>query len=248
MHVKIDWAQFKDFVIARGVDVLMTEDANYYYLHANDKGFITDCTLDKNTSTPTDLNDFEANFKATCNIKKTDIENSEVVRVKFCSLGWKYWHYSFEFETSKLESLVSNQWGAPCSATSMNLLDASGVALTTQQDADSSCVVTQADWQAPVDLEILTGRLRQMITPTEDIHVFVRCAPSIPQAYGGQVDFFTNFNLRYLTSGQELIADGRASKYLKAIEGTDANKFRFELRHAAGLKHKVQITMEFFRA
>ena len=243
--MKIPWGEFKSICDSRGLDMLMVEDAYTYFLYASENNFEIEAQVIK---TEEDATDFASNYLANVNPKKTDIENSEVVRIKYCKLGWKYWCYSFEFETSKLGSMVSNRYSEACTATSYRFLDASRNELTTQQDIDSSCVITQVDWMPTVDIELIAGRIRQQTIPSQALYVFVQAAPDIPAIYGGNVDFVSNFNMQYLGATDELITDGRASKYIAYNDQVPANKLRFEFRHPAGFQHKMQCSMEFFRA
>lgn len=63
----VDWNQFKNFTQARKIDMLMVDQAGFYYLFASEDVLRLECQLDKNASDLEDLYDFESNFKASCN-------------------------------------------------------------------------------------------------------------------------------------------------------------------------------------
>ena len=65
--MKIDWTQFKNFVNARNIDMLMIDKDDAYHLYSSEGSLEIECELDKSASDTTDLDDFEANHKSSCN-------------------------------------------------------------------------------------------------------------------------------------------------------------------------------------
>lgn len=246
--MKVSWQVFDELIHARGMDMLMVEDSSYYHLAASENGFLIECILDKSATDQSYIDEFELEHKATCNPKRTDNENSPVVRVKYCRLGWKYWNCSMQLETSNLTSFECSAWDGDYDASTLYFYDADGVELTTQNDIDTSCVVTRVDWMPTFDVELLEGTFKQIATPTQPVKLFVRAVPDISTELGGCVDFVTNMDLQFLGAFDAFTSDGRASKEMPYNSGIGTNKIRIELRHPAGFKHKCQISLEFFRA
>lgn len=86
--MKIDWAQFKNFVNARKTDILMLEDDNYYFLFTSERGVNAECNIDKSPSDTTDLDDFESNYKSKCNpLKETVVRAASPVN-EHCMEPW----------------------------------------------------------------------------------------------------------------------------------------------------------------
>jgi hypothetical protein len=70
--MKIDWSQFKSFVNARKLDILMLSDDNFYYLFANEGQVSPECAIPRGDILNTDLVDFEDSYLALCNPEKIE--------------------------------------------------------------------------------------------------------------------------------------------------------------------------------
>lgn len=69
---RVQWPHLKSFIQTYGLTVVWAEDAENYYLYAQN-GLTLDCVLHKETNTE-EIADFEANFKAASKLIKPAIE------------------------------------------------------------------------------------------------------------------------------------------------------------------------------
>lgn len=243
--MKIGWNDFKAIVDTRGMDIILIDLQQTYYLYASEQNINLECQIIKYSEEATS---FESTHLSKCNKKRNDSENTNLVRLKYCNLGWSYISKTFQFETSNITGLFSQNFNTPCSSLSAKYFKADLTECSDQAEADLYCTITQVDFYPSFTYELLGGRILQKTIPLEPVRIFVRAAPDIPSIYGGSKDFITNFNLEFLGPYQELVSDGRASKQLTFIDGTGASKLRFHFKHSAGFKHKIQASLELFRA
>ena len=244
--IKIEWAQFETFTTARGLDILMLEDDNYYYLTAAEFGFTVICNIDKNATDKTVLNHFESAHKSLCNINKP----FQIAKTAICSPGWTLNCLTFNYETSNLSSkhCKLSDGITDNSAVTLKLFNAAGTEITTQEDADLYAVVTQIDFIPTYTYEIIEGFIYIIEPPTTPIYAYAIGAPDIPTQYGGSVDLCTGgFDVRFLKNGP-YVMDGRAVKKLTYIDGIGANKIRFKTHHVAGIKCALQVRFGFYKA
>lgn len=68
-----DWAQFKNIVDNRKLDVIMLTHGDSYELFCNEGAFALTTIIDAGTS---DCEDFEANYKSKCNPKKLNVTSA----------------------------------------------------------------------------------------------------------------------------------------------------------------------------
>lgn len=243
--MKIGWNEFKEIVDSRGMDIILIELSVTYYLYASEQNINLECQIIKETEEATS---FEATHLSKCNKKRNDSENTSLVRLKYCNLGWSYISKTFQLETSNVAGLFTQNYNSPCTSLTAKYLKEDLTECADQADADLYCTITQVDFYPSFTYELMGGRVLQKTTPAEPVRVFVRAAPDISSAYGGSKDFITNFNLEFLGPYYELVSDGRASKQLTYVAGTGASKLRFHFKHSAGFKHRVQVSLELFRA
>jgi hypothetical protein len=97
-------------------------------------------------------------------------------------------------------------------------------------------------------LEIIGGFLKQLSAPTDDIRLWVIGVPDVAEAYGGSKPFVVNINLKYIGLEEGVRVDGRAPKYMSYSATYHTNKIRMMIRHPAGVKHKLCMIFELFKA
>lgn len=183
-------------------------------------------------------------------ITEIDTEGRQITRVAAGKKGWSYYALSVEFETSKLDGLYCKDIsGTNISGISSKFYNAAGTELTTQETIDTDCVKTVVIIAPSYDYEVISGNIKQISAPSTNVRMYVQAG--ILELGGAYVKTFVdNLNLKF--SGTVPVeTDGRASKYMtKDIPGVpyQANQFRFTVKHDAGLKHPLVVTIETFRA
>lgn len=181
--------------------------------------------------------------------KPLDADGSPFSRIKAAPSGWSYQMCGFEFESSKLNSIIETGYdGTEEGFTTIKFYDSNDVELTTQVEIDLSCVRTEIHWEPTFDYEMIGGELRHLTQPISDIRLWVMAVPDIPEGSGGSKLFVNGINLRYIGADDQVKADGRASKRLTYNATYHTNKLCLRFRHAAGVKHKMMMVFEFFRA
>ena len=178
-----------------------------------------------------------------------DTDGATLARAKITQTGWGYQLHSVEVETSTLNSIYSKKAdGNNFGYSTLKFYDENNLELTTQESIDSSCVKTVMDWEPDHSYEIIGGVLKQIQTPLSDIRIWIVGVPDVPANYGGSKEFVTGgLNLRYLNDQDGVNADGRAPKKLDPSVA-HTNKMRLIVRHNAGVKHKMMMLFEIFKA
>ena len=82
MPKEITWSMMKSFVSQRGISLNYAEFDNEYYIVGVDDSLQFSCTLLKDATDTTDLDDFEANYKPTANKRLSTYEISGVANPK----------------------------------------------------------------------------------------------------------------------------------------------------------------------
>lgn len=253
----VDYADLKAFAVARQLSVQYVDltAAKAYWLAVADGQLMLECTLDK-VNQAADVADFEANLKPGGNKKivPSDTDGSVLQRPKYAPPGWTYQLRSLEFETSLLGSArskkvapgtkVETDWGD----VTLKFFNAAGTELTDQTTIDTDAVWTQVDFEPTYDIEIVGGAVRLLTELTTDVYMTLIGVPDIPTAYGGTKYFVSDINLNYIPAQGVINADGRTSKKLTYDATYHTNKMRALFRHAAGVKHRIQINYEFYRS
>jgi len=185
-------------------------------------------------------------------INPVDSDNAQLVRGKVAPTGWNYQHRSFEFETSKLSSFFEEEYdGSDPGFCTMTFLKDDGqgglTACADQADADSNCIQTEVTWEPTFDIEMIGGDLRQLTTIATDMRLWIIAIPDLTPAQGGTKIFVNGVNLKFLDTSESVKVDGRASKRLPYNATYHTNKFKYIFKHDAGTKHKLMLSMEFFR-
>ena len=185
-----------------------------------------------------------------------DSDGAPLQRSKITTTGWHYQLHGMEFETSKLNSVVSKKvdnTNYGFSVCKFYKLDGEQEVEITGEDLnqvflDLNCIKTVIDWEPTHDLEIIGGMLKQQTPPASDLTLWVVGVPDVLEAYGGSKPFCVNVNLKYMGIEEGVRVDGRAPKYLTYSTVYHTTKLRLMFRHAAGLKHKMHMIFELFKA
>lgn len=250
MIVRAEWLQVKTFAVNRGLSIQYVDYNGNYFLSVYDGEFGVETILSKEIPSNPDLVDFETNFKPSGN-KKLDTRDSDgsiLNRVKITTTGWSYQLHGLEFQTSQLNSIESKKDdGTDFGFTIIKCYDINNVQLITQLDCDTKSVKTVIDWEPTHDYEILGGIFRQQTIPIGNLRLWVIGAPDVPISYGGNKQFVTNVNLKFIGLDGGLVVDGKAPKYLTYSSIYHSSKIRIILKHDAGLKHNINMNFEVFK-
>lgn len=180
-----------------------------------------------------------------------DSEGRQVHRVAAASKGWVYLADAIELETSKLNSLIYQNYDATSpSFVTLKFFNNSNVELTTQEDIDNYCTKTEIIFKPDFDYEVISGSVHHIEPPTSDVKIWVIGGIiELGAAYVKQM--VKGINLKFFSSSESVKTDGRASKFMKkTIDGVSyqGNQLKFIFKHDAGFKHKIMILLEYFRA
>lgn len=237
--VRLTWEEFKQ-LLDRGLAFQYVTGEEGDVLYSQD-GSITFQSFVK-----TDNSDYTTTYKplAKPKLAQLDAEGAETQRLKVARPGSAYLMLPIEIETSTLSGLVAEDY----SGNTRNFIvhkfyDTNNVEITDPQN-ENSIVKLVLDIEAPYDIEVIGGFVHQGTRPSSPLRVFSIIAPDIPTNYGGSIEMVGGVNLQFIDSVK---VDGRAAKPLKYSSQYHSNKIRFIFKHSAGLKHKLMITLEYFR-
>lgn len=218
---------------------------------------------DTGNSDITDVNEAINYLKNLRTEIEIDTEGRQIQRSAYGKKGWTYIAHPIEFTTSKLGAIYTKDWkGVDRGDCVFKFYDSSGTELVagTQAELDANCVETRVTIKPAYDYEVISGKIEQHTSPSQDIRMWV---------VGGVIDDTTNspweyptgnyhakefaggINLKYMGSDQEIETDGRASKYMSQTTAGvpyQTNQFQFIIKHSAGYQHDLMIILEYFRA
>ena len=176
---------------------------------------------------------------------------------KWAPDGWHQQYFETEFQTSDMSatSIHEKDWlNSNIGFSTLKFYDASENLLTTQEDIDTLCVRTDLLWMPTFDYAIKSGYISQKEVPASNMYVWVVGA-DLDAAYGGPQAVFAEggINLTYVDARVKAGLDGVAATILYYTHpqlggGAGTNRLRFIVRHAAGMKHRIQAVMEIFVA
>lgn len=249
MKINVDWNTLKSFVDTRNLLMQYVDIDNAYYIVAQDDFFALYTVIPKVAiaADDTDQYEFEQDYQLGANqkISKNDIDYAQLVRLKICKEGWHLYCKCVQFETSKLASVVDKKYdNTDMAHTKIKFYDANGTELTTQNEIDSSCVMTQVDFEPPYNYEIKGGELWTYADITSDIFCWLVGVPDISEELGGSVVFCNNWNPRY---GKYKVVDGFTPKLLYYSAQYHTNKLRIIMRHNVGIQVKFCMVFNMFR-
>ena len=249
--MEITWAKLKAVVDAKSLSIQWIDIDDTYFMSVFDGPFELTCKLDKNGTETTALSEFEASYKAAGNkrVDQRDSEGAPYFLPKYAPTGWSYEGHPIEFETSKLSSVYSkDENGNDYGFVTFKLYDSNGVELITQGDADLYCVKTVVDFEPTVDYLIVAGRLSTVDQVTAPVRVWVIGVPDLSFAYGGSRRFVGGVNLEFISAKDFLVTDGKAPKRLNYSATYHTNKFRYIIKHNVGVKVRIQIINDIYKA
>lgn len=262
--MKIDWSEFKIQVDARNLNIQFIELTAYYALKAFDGPFQLDCVLVKKDPATDDQTDFEDNYKATSNTSFTDDDGRSVNRVATAKKGWSYLEHVIEIKTNTKGECLSLNWdNTDRGLCDMHMYkDIAGVETLMVKDSegpetdeqyqtrlDADCIRTDLIVRPDYDYELIGGTISQIVVPTADARLWV-IAGATDLGAAGIKEFIGGKNLAFMGTSDHK-ADGKTAKFMaltKAGVPTPANKIQFIIRHSIGESHKLEISLEYFRA
>lgn len=168
--------------------------------------------------------------------------------------GWHYQPHWVEWKTADFGSLYNKKIDlttlveSDLGFSTIKFYDASGVEVT---DAayEADIITTVVDFMPTHDYEVFGAKVFQNTKPASNVRLWVIAAPDIPSAYGGQILFGQGgINMFLLGEGNGADTDGKTAKLVQYNSGVGSNKFRFVVKHGAGVQHQMAILMEFFKA
>jgi hypothetical protein len=241
------WSEFKKFVDARYLSIQYIELYGNYHLKAIDGNFELDCILPIGVDN-SDTTDFETHYKAAGNKSFSDIDGSTILRVKASKKGWVFALIPIEFTTSKISSVVAKlPDNSDRAGVTYKMYNASDVELTSVED-EPNVVKTVVDVELPYDFDVIAGQARHITRPTSDVRLWAVVVPDVPASMGGSKEMVGGVNFKFIDPADKIEMDGRAAKYMTYSSVYHSNKFRFIIRHDAGVQHEISVMLEIFRA
>ena len=183
-------------------------------------------------------------------LPEKDYDGRHVIKMAVTAPGNHYQQREIEICLSKHNGCTSYDWDNNIqSDVTCKIFDSNGVEITDPAN-EANAVRTQYFFAPNHDYDILGGNIRQIVTPNADIRV---------SAIGGAVDlginyskvFIPSLNLKYVSPGNQLETDGRASKHMKlTTEGVPVttNKFEVNIYYPQGNTHCFAMSFEIFKA
>lgn len=180
-----------------------------------------------------------------------DSEGRQVTRQAAAKAGWTILIHNIELETSNLTGLYSKDYlGNDSNGLSVKFYDINNTELTTQGSIDTDCVKTELIFKPNYDYEILGGNVFHVEEPATDVRLW--CIGGMLEGGAAYVkEMIRGVNFRYISVGDHIKIDGRTTKYMKKdTVGApyQTNQLKFIIKHNAGLKFKISIAIEYFRA
>lgn len=180
------------------------------------------------------------------------------VTPKFAPDGWHQQAYETEFETcnSGSDSIHEKNWlNEDIGFSSLKfykVVNGVEVECSDQNDIDTNCIRTDLLWMPDFDYAIKSGWVAQKSVPASNVYVWALGA-DLDAQYGGPQSVFAEggINMTYVDSRSRVGLDGVSATILyyehpQLGEGCGTNRVRFVVRHAAGLKHRLQAVFELF--
>ena len=180
-----------------------------------------------------------------------DESNRPLMQNTICPDGWTYQHLNFEIQTGILNCLYAKDYaGDNVPGLTLKFFDGSGNELIagTQAELDSSCVVTQLDYEPTVDFVLVGGGITHMTVPTNDLRLYVVGVPDLSAAYGGSKEFIVGLNLKFHEPKFVWDIDGRTGKKLTYDATYHTNKMRLICKHSLAENIRIKIHYETYKA
>lgn len=252
--MKLIWSDFKTIIDAKSIAIQVDSRPVVYYLKSFDGPMLYETSVLKDGGA--DQTEFEADYLPTANgvASKTEVRQSDPdtlglsMTPKWAPQGWSQVYHEIEFKTSQLNAIhdksVSN---VDNGYTTAKFYNAAGTELTVQGDLDTDCVMTVIDFMPTHDYAIKSGQVAQITSPTTPVYLWA-LAPLSELGMDDKVFCDGGINLEFVDSKNLVGLDGTAATMLPYMGGIGANKIRFIIRHDAGLKHRIQAILEYYKA
>lgn len=195
-------------------------------------------------------------FKDDLNPVEIDDDKRQIVRSATTYKGWRYLAHPIEVETSNLTGVYSKDWaGNSRGDYSIKFYDNTDTELVagTQIELDSNCVKTVVTFEPTYDYDIIGGNIHQQTSPADDIRLWVIAGATDVASLDPTAvkEFVGGLNIKFMGADEQIQTDGRASarlNYSKEGVPVPTNKVQYIFRHSVGIKHKIMIVLEYFRA
>jgi hypothetical protein len=179
-----------------------------------------------------------------------DDQGRQTLRIASAKAGWSYIAKFIEWETSTIGSLKSrNSLNQNTSCCSIKFYDSNNSEITASEN-ESTIIKTEITFKPPHDYEVIAGHIHQRSSPDTDIYINV-VGGILELGSNYTKEFTTGLNLYFMGADEQIETDGRSSKFMaKDINGVpyQANQFKIICYHNAGVKHKIMIAFEYYRA
>ena len=252
--MKLLWADFKTIIDAKSIAIQVDSRPVVYYLKAFDGPMLYETSVLKDGGA--DQIEFEADYLPTANgvASKTEVRQSDPdtlglsMTPKWAPQGWSQVYHEFEFKTSQLNAIHDKGVdGNDKGFTTAKFFKADGTEITTQGDLDTLCVRTEITFMPNHDYAIKSGMIAQITSPTTPVYLWA-LAPLSELGMDDKVFCDGGINLEFVEGKRLVGLDGTAATMLPYMGGIGANKIRFIIRHDAGLKHRIQAILEYYKA
>lgn len=178
--------------------------------------------------------------------EQRDSDGVVLQRFKIAATGSKFKTHHIHFKTADLDSLKERKEnGNSFSYSSLKLYDSNGDIITDGAN-EGNAVKTVIEFEPAFTYEIIGGGIYQKELPASSIVAYAVFAPTIPEAYGGQIHFLNEAHLNMMGTGKILDLDGYVPKKINYDSANHSGRFNFTFHHAAGLQHELLMFIRMF--
>lgn len=175
-----------------------------------------------------------------------DSDGVLLTRLKIAANGAKFKTHHIYFKTSDLDSLKERKEdGTSHGYSTLKLYDINGDEITDNAN-EGDAVKTVIEFEPSFTYEIIGGGMYQKELPASPVVAYAVFAPTIPEAYGGQVHFLNEAHLNMMGTGKILDLDGYVPKKITHDSVNHSGRFNFTFHHAAGLQHELLMFIKIF--
>lgn len=175
-----------------------------------------------------------------------DSDGVPLQRLKITANGAKFKTHHVYFKTSDLDSLKERKEnGTPYGYSTLKLYDANGLEITDSVN-ESNAVKTVIEFEPDFTYEIIGGGVYQTLVPSSPVVAYAVFAPTIPEAYGGQVHFLNEAHMEMMGIGKVIDVDGYVPKSINYDSVNHSGRFNFIFHHNAGYQHELLMFVKIF--
>lgn len=183
-------------------------------------------------------------------IPERDESGREITRNAVTEDGWSYQSREIEICTADHDNgAQSYNWdNSVYGFLTHKMYDSGGVEITDPIN-NINAVRTQVTWSPNHDYELMGGKIRQGLAPSQDIRLSA-VAGATDLGAAGIKEFVPSLNLKHVGINNTLITDGRASKMLfLSTDGVPVptNKMEINVYYPAGIQHSFILSIELFK-